>query len=475
MMTDVQTPLPPEIEHTEAADLLGPAPDGPPPAPGPRGRAVALYRGQVGGVLRWYAHRTVREKLFFAFLVVDALALLFIVGGFVLRFPGWVSVVLTIVTCAVLVGASLGLTELLARTMFGPIDAATHALSRATGNGRWDLGVRIPEDGAGETAAFAAAFNRFVEDAGRLIASVKQVTQRVIGGASGVRTSLESLSHGANALNENIGHIALTAQEQLEGLKQNLQLAAETARLADRMRENAGTAGAAAAAVADSSRDGRQTAERAQAQMAHISERTRETLQTMESLRSHSGRIDQIIAAIEDIAQQTNLLALTAAIEAARAGENGRGFAVVAEEVRKLADAAAMHTREIGDSIEAIRADIGTAVTAVAKVDQEVEEGRAVIASTADLLHRIVKDVEEVAQDVNLIAELAVQQRQSLGRVNESAAAIAKMGEEQALSAAEMSATVEDQTASTNEVSASSDGLSAVARELQRHLQRLKV
>ena len=139
MMTDVQTPLPPEIEHTEAADLLGPAPAGPPPEPGARGRAFALYRGQVGGVLRWYAHRPVREKLFFAFLVVDALALLFIVGGFVLRFPGWVSVVLTIVTCAVLVGASLGLTELLARTMFGPIDAATHALSRATGNGRWDL------------------------------------------------------------------------------------------------------------------------------------------------------------------------------------------------------------------------------------------------------------------------------------------------------------------------------------------------
>jgi methyl-accepting chemotaxis protein len=384
------------------------------------------------------------------------------------------SILLALATSLVFLVLARLLVELLARGIVRPITALNEVVASATRDGDWDLNVRIAEHGSDETAVLGAGFNRFLADAGSLVQSVKQVTGRVILGAGEMKLSLRGLSDSANALNETIAQIANTSEDQVERLRQNLQLANDAAQLADRMRESAAGAASAAAAVSESSNEGRRAAEQARETMGHISERTDETRGIMEALRSHSGRIDQIVAAIEDIAQQTNLLALNAAIEAARAGENGRGFAVVADEVRKLADQAAAHAGEISGSIEAIRREIQSAVGAVAKVDQEVEGGTTIINATAELLSSVAQDVESVTRDMSRITDMAVEQRYALTRVNESAAVIASMGEEQAVNAAEMSATVQEQTASTNEVSHAASELDAVARELERRLERIR-
>jgi len=385
------------------------------------------------------------------------------------------SIILAIAISLVFLAVAGVLAQLLSRGMIRPIMAVVDTVGEATRDGSWDLTVRVPEGGADETARLALGINRFLGDTGQLVGTMKQVTDQVLGGAGEMKSSLQGLSDGANALNDTIAQVANTAEEQVERLRQNLQLANEASDLSERMRESAASAGSATESVASSSRSGRQIAEQARMQMAQISQRTDETRAVMESLRSHSGRIDAVVVAIREIAGQTNLLALNAAIEAARAGENGRGFAVVADEVRKLADQAAAYAGEIGGSIEAIRRDIGTAVGAVAKVDQEVGAGMGVIGSTAELLQNVVQEVEGVAGNVGTIAELAGQQRQALSRVTESAAAIAQMGEEQAVSAAEMSATVEEQTASTNEVSAAADELHTVARSLQEQIERIRL
>jgi len=111
--------------------------------------------------------------------------------------------------------------------------------------------------------------------------------------------------------------------------------------------------------------------------MSVIADRVRQTSKTIEALGIRSEQIGDIVGTIEDIADQTNLLALNAAIEAARAGEQGRGFAVVADEVRALAERTTRATREIGEMIKAIQKETRGAVNAMEEGVQEVGKGAA--------------------------------------------------------------------------------------------------
>ncbi|MBI5741938.1 MAG: methyl-accepting chemotaxis protein [Nitrospirae bacterium] len=144
--------------------------------------------------------------------------------------------------------------------------------------------------------------------------------------------------------------------------------------------------------------------------MNRISRTVNESADTIEALGKRSEQIGEIIKVINDIANQTNLLALNAAIEAARAGEQGRGFAVVADEVRKLAERTTLATNEISETIKNTQQETINAVASMHSVTREVHSGVA-LANQADAsLKQIVTSVENVMDMVNQIAGAARQQ-----------------------------------------------------------------
>jgi methyl-accepting chemotaxis protein len=138
--------------------------------------------------------------------------------------------------------------------------------------------------------------------------------------------------------------------------------------------------------------------------MEIINSSVTETLRTVECLATSSAEIGEIITLIEDVADQTNLLALNAAIEAARAGEHGRGFAVVADEVKNLSAKTAESTKEIARIIRTIQEESSAATASIGAEKERVKEGVSKSIVARDSLENILSLVEESS---NMIGQIA--------------------------------------------------------------------
>lgn len=173
--------------------------------------------------------------------------------------------------------------------------------------------------------------------------------------------------------------------------------------------------------------------------MKEVAQSTSITSDTIKKLGRSSEEIGTIVSVINDIADQTNLLALNAAIEAARAGEQGRGFAVVADEVRKLAERTTKATKEISEMISTIQSETGKAVNAMAEGTVKVENGVKLANEAGDALMRIVSGVENVTDMISHIATSAEEQSSTTDEITQNMDSIAEVAKANVSSIAEVS------------------------------------
>lgn len=147
----------------------------------------------------------------------------------------------------------------------------------------------------------------------------------------------------------------------------------------------------------------------------------------VDNLGRKSDEIGAIVAVINGIAEQTNLLALNAAIEAARAGEQGRGFAVVADEVRKLAEKTAQATQEISSMIQSVQMETRNAISTMQSGTEQVRGGVEKATEAGRALQEIVLSVERVSEMIELIAAGAASQNQMVSGVRGHVDEISRM------------------------------------------------
>ncbi|MDD2364799.1 MAG: methyl-accepting chemotaxis protein [Desulfuromonadaceae bacterium] len=313
--------------------------------------------------------------------------------------------------------------------------------------GEGDLTKQIIVKSNDEFGQLADEINSLVDKIRSIISQIANTSEQVSHSAVELQSTSVQMASGAEEVAAQAETVA-TAGEEMSAtsgdIAQNCQMASE------------GSQQASAAAVA-----GAQVVDDTIRVMNSIAERVRSSAVAVESLGSRSDQIGEIVGTIEDIADQTNLLALNAAIEAARAGEQGRGFAVVADEVRALAERTTRATREIGEMIKAIQQETKNAVIAMEEGVSEVAKGSEKAADSGRALEQILQQINDVNSQIHQVATAAEEQTATTSEISNNMQQITDVVEKTARGA-------KDSAAAANQ-------LSALADDLRRIVSQFKV
>ncbi|ENM5776705.1 cache domain-containing protein [Vibrio mimicus] len=335
---------------------------------------------------------------------------------------------------------------LINRSIMRPLELFDASIS-SFASGDADLTARMENFSVPEFAKLSSNFNRFVESLQNIIKRVNQVGQQVV--------------EETNAMSQRAAQVDSLASNQREETEQVATAMTEMTTTAQEISSNANNAAQSARDAEDNATDVHKIVNAAARSVQSLAEEVADASSVIAKLEGDVNNITSSLAVIQDIAEQTNLLALNAAIEAARAGEQGRGFAVVADEVRKLASRTQESTQEIHTMIQQLKSGSDAAVKAMESSQQ-----------------RSISTVQEA----NAAAEALQKIQASIGTIMDMNALIATATEEQSIVGQEISqriVVISDQSSESatlaNQNRQGSQTLNGRAHELYELVARFKV
>ena len=283
-----------------------------------------------------------------------------------------------------------------------------------------------------------------------------------------VEEGVQSVNSGSQTQNDSITEVAATLSDVQGRLN---DLVSQGNKMAAQAKNGTLT-------VADTLEGMKLIREKAEVSSARVTE-----------LDAKGRQIGEIVQTIDNIASQTNLLALNAAIEAARAGEHGRGFAVVADEVRKLAEQSSSAAKEIADLIQSVRLTVSEAVDSISETNEQIQHGQKRTSQTYEVFGTIATSVESVVglltetetdlvitqRSVNSLKALSDQYRNATDGMVRGVRMLSEQLETCSAQSQETAAGAEELTAIAEQVSSSADHLDRLATELLKGVAKFKL
>jgi methyl-accepting chemotaxis protein len=279
-----------------------------------------------------------------------------------------------------------------------------------------DLTKRLEVFSRDEIGEMSSHFNAFVQQLHEIFTHLARSSNLVFSAAHNLQSSAEQMSSGSAEVAAQVNSVASASEEMS---RTSVEIAQSCLKAADSSKEATETVTGGGAVINETV-----------AVMGAIANRVKESATLVESLGKRSDQIGQIIELINDIADQTNLLALNAAIEAARAGEHGRGFAVVADEVRKLAERTTAATRDIEKTIQAMQTETKSVVVSMEESVEKVETGTDKANQSGDALQQILEQINTVSAQINQIAVAAEEETATTEEITNNIQQISTVTEE---------------------------------------------
>ncbi len=325
-----------------------------------------------------------------------------------------------------------------------PVNEANEILSFLA---QGDLTVKVSGDYKGDHKKLKESMNHLSDSLANVISRVRASVESVSSASIETSSTAEAMAAASQEQSSQADEVASAVEEMSRTITENAMAAGRTAEVAEKNGSIA--------------KDGGDVVEQTINKMKDIASVVHQSAENIEKLGESSKKIGEIISVIDDIADQTNLLALNAAIEAARAGEQGRGFAVVADEVRKLAERTTEATKQIASMIKGIQAETEVAVKVMTHGNEEVKSGIELADRAGNALEQVVGSSQEVLDMINQIAAASEEQSSTSEQISQNVMAISKV--------------TADSARRVEEIAGASEGIAKLSEELAGLMAAFKI
>ncbi|RQG99973.1 methyl-accepting chemotaxis protein [Natrarchaeobius oligotrophus] len=358
------------------------------------------------------------------------------------------------------------------------LERAAHEYGAAMGAAAdGDLAVRADTEVENETMReIGEDFNEMLDEIEATVADLQAFATQVAIASEQVTASSEEVHSASEQISDSVQEISAGAERQNASLQQATSEMSTLSTTTEEIAASSNEVADLAARTANTGEAGREAAQDAIESMTETETEAERAVEEIRALESEVGQIDDLIERIQQIAEQTNMLALNANIEASRSasGQDGDGFGAVAQEIKELSNDAKVAANQVESRLESIREQ-------TVRSAEEVEETSARLETASEQVEEAVEALEEIAsfatetntgvQEISAASEEQAATTQEVVAIVDEAATIS---EETTAEAESVAAATEEQTTALTEVSGSASQLSQQATQLSQALDHFE-